>query len=51
MKALQLPDVKQVLFNSGLEVRTSSSEEFGAYLKSEFDKWAKLIKDAGIVAN
>ena len=51
VKALQSPDVKQVLLNSGLEVRTSSPEEFGAYLKSEFEKWAKVIKDAGIVAN
>jgi tripartite-type tricarboxylate transporter receptor subunit TctC len=51
VKALHAPDVKQALFNAGMEVRTSSPEEFGAYLKSEFEKWAKVIKDAGIVAN
>jgi len=43
--------VKQLLLAQGLEVRTSTPPEFGAYLKSEFDKWAKVIKDAGISAN
>ena len=51
VKALHAPDVKQILFSSGMEVRTSTPEEFGAYMKSEFEKWAKVIKDAGIVAN
>ena len=50
-RALLLPDVKQLLFIQGLEVRTSTPAEFGAYMKSEFDKWAKVIKDAGITAN
>jgi tripartite-type tricarboxylate transporter receptor subunit TctC len=50
-RALLLPDVKQLLFLQGLEVRTSTPAEFGAYMKSEFDKWAKVIKDAGISAN
>jgi tripartite-type tricarboxylate transporter receptor subunit TctC len=50
-RALVSPDVKQLLFNQGLEVRTSTPAEFGAYMKSEFDKWAKVIKDAGISAN
>jgi tripartite-type tricarboxylate transporter receptor subunit TctC len=50
-RALLTPDVKQLLFTQGLEVRTSTPAEFGAYMKSEFDKWAKVIKDAGISAN
>ncbi len=50
-RALLAPDVKLLLFNQGLEVRTSTPAEFGAYMKSEFDKWAKVIKDAGITAN
>ncbi len=51
VKALQTPDVKQTLLGQGLEVRTSSPAEFGAYMKSEHDKWAKVIKDSGISAN
>jgi tripartite-type tricarboxylate transporter receptor subunit TctC len=50
-RALLTPEVKQLLFTQGLEVRTSTPAEFGAYMKSEFDKWAKVIKDAGISAN
>jgi len=51
VRALHTADVKQALLTQGLEVRTSTPQEFGAYMKSEFDKWAKVIKDAGIVAN
>ena len=50
-RALLAPDVKQLLLTQGLEVRTSTPAEFGAYMKSEFDKWAKVIKDAGLTAN
>jgi tripartite-type tricarboxylate transporter receptor subunit TctC len=50
-RALHAPDVKQLLLTQGLEVRTSTPQEFGAYIQSEFDKWAKVIKDAGIIAN
>jgi tripartite-type tricarboxylate transporter receptor subunit TctC len=50
-RALMAPEVKQLLLSQGLEVRTSTPAEFGAYMKSEFDKWAKVIKDAGITAN
>ena len=51
VRALQSADVKELLFKQGLEVHTSTPAEFGAYMKSEFDKWAKVIKDAGISAN
>ncbi len=50
-RALMSADVKQLLFTQGLEVRTSTPQEFGAYQKSEFDKWARVIKDAGMTAN
>lgn len=50
-RALHATDVTQLLLAQGLEVRTSTPQEFGAYMKSEFDKWARVIRDAGIVAN
>jgi tripartite-type tricarboxylate transporter receptor subunit TctC len=40
-----------LLLTQGLEVRTSTPAEFQAYIKSEYEKWAKVIKTAGIVAN
>jgi tripartite-type tricarboxylate transporter receptor subunit TctC len=51
VRALQSPDVKQMLFIQGLEVRTSTPQEFGAYMKSEYDKWGKLIAAIGAKAN
>ena len=51
VRALHAPDVTQLLLAQGLEVRTSTAQEFGSYMRSEYDKWAKVIKDAGIRAN
>ena len=50
-RALNTSEVRQVLTLQGLDVRTSSSQEFGAYMKSEFDKWARVIQTAGLKAN
>jgi len=34
----------------GADVVDSTSEEFGAFMKAESAKWAKLIKEANIRA-
>lgn len=39
------------LLKLGLEVWTSTPEAFGAYIKSEYDKWGRIIREAGITAN
>jgi tripartite-type tricarboxylate transporter receptor subunit TctC len=49
-KVLTMPDVKQFLFNQGLDAHPTTPEEFGAYIKSETAKWAKVVKAAGIKA-
>ena len=46
--ALSLPDIKEFLFNQGLDAAPGTPEELGAYMKSEMAKWAKVIKAAGI---
>jgi len=46
--ALLLPDIKQFLFNQGLDAAPGTPEDFAAYIKSETAKWAKVIKAAGI---
>lgn len=51
VKALHSPEVTQLLLAQGLEVKTSTPQEFGSYMHSEYDKWAKVVRDAGIVAN
>ena len=46
-KILAMPDVKTTLFNQGLDPAPGTPEQFGAYIKSERAKWAKVIKESG----
>jgi len=47
-RALQLPEVKQLLVAQGLEPVGSTPEQFADYIRGELAKHAKLIKDAGL---
>lgn len=47
-RALNRPETKKLLFDSGLEAVGNSPEEFAALLKSEYAKWGKLIKSLDI---
>ncbi len=47
VKALQMTDVKERLTSQGFESRTSTPEEFAAYIKSEMVKWAAIVKASG----
>jgi len=49
--AMNVPEVKAFLLQQGLEVSTSTPEELGRYMKSEFEKWSKLIAEAKIQAD
>ncbi len=48
VKALALPDVKERLGNVGFELVGSTPEAFGAYIKTETTKWAKVVKSSGV---
>lgn len=48
--ALQVPEVRQRLLESGLVATGSTVEEFGAFVPSESRKWAKLAKERGLKA-
>lgn len=45
---LNSPDVQKQLLTLGAEPDGSSSQAFTAFVQSEFDKWANVIKKAGI---
>ncbi len=47
-RALSLPDVVEKLATAGVEIQTTSPEEWGRFVKSEIEKWAKVVKTAGI---
>jgi tripartite-type tricarboxylate transporter receptor subunit TctC len=46
--ALGLPEVREALAKQGAEPVLTTPEEFAAYIKADFDKWAKVVKQAGI---
>lgn len=46
-KALQDPEVKRKLASQGAEVKGSTPEEFGAYIREEMVRWGKVVKDSG----
>lgn len=48
VRIMARPDVKQTLASMGIDAYTSTPEELGDYVKSEIQKWARLVKDAGI---
>lgn len=48
VRALKTADVKQRLANDGADPVGSTPEEFGAFIRAETTKWAKMIKDIGI---
>ena len=48
---LNMPDVKERFLSVGIEVVTSSPEQFAAAIKSDIAKWSKVIKDADIKVN
>ncbi len=47
LKAMALPEVKDVAAKAGFEVVTSSPAELGTFVKVEIEKWAKVVKASG----
>ena len=47
-RALRAPDVRERLAADGAEPSPSTPEQFGAYIKTEIDKWTKVIRSANI---
>ena len=47
-RALENPQIKQALLRSGLEAAPGTPDAFGAYMKAEYEKWGKLIKEVGV---
>ena len=47
-KAIKVQDVRDRLATEGLEPLGSSPEEFAALIKSEIEKWSRVVRSAGI---
>jgi tripartite-type tricarboxylate transporter receptor subunit TctC len=48
VKALQDPEVKKRFADLGVEAVSSTPEQFSAFIRAETEKYAKLIREAGI---
>lgn len=51
VKVLNAPEVKDRFAKQGVEVRTSTPEQFGEFLRAEVSRWAKVVQDANIKAD
>ncbi|MGH8617537.1 MAG: Bug family tripartite tricarboxylate transporter substrate binding protein [Burkholderiales bacterium] len=47
-RVIELPDVRQRLVNQGGEVLGGTPEEFGAFMRSEIERWSKIIKQLNL---
>src|SRR5881396_2568665 len=50
-RIIQEPAVRDQFARQGLEVRTMTSEQFAAILRSDVAKWGKIIRDIGVRAD
>jgi len=48
---MALPDVRKRVSDLGADIVADSPKEFSAYIRSEIDKWGKVIKAAHITVN
>ena len=47
-KVLQMPDIRDIWASQGADVGGQPPAEFAAFVRSEIEKWAKVVKTAGI---
>lgn len=50
-KITRMPDVRRTLAPMGAELASDTPDKFGAFIRSEIVKWAKVVKAAGLKAN
>src|SRR5512134_2134700 len=51
VKILNDPAVRKALLAQGMEPAPSTREQLAAYIKREYDTWARVVKEANITAN
>jgi tripartite-type tricarboxylate transporter receptor subunit TctC len=51
VKALSDAEVRKRLLEAGAEASPGTPDQFGAFVKAEIGKWAKVVKDANIKAD
>jgi tripartite-type tricarboxylate transporter receptor subunit TctC len=50
-RILSQPEAKKLMASAGVDVATSSPEEFTRLLQGELDRWGKVVKETGATVN
>jgi tripartite-type tricarboxylate transporter receptor subunit TctC len=50
-KTLSTPEAKKLMTSAGVDVATSTPEEFGALMQAELDRWGKVVRETGATVN
>ena len=51
VKILQLPDVKEKLAATGAEVIANTPEQFAANIRTDVEKWRRMVRETSAKAN
>jgi len=49
-KVLKIPAVQERLSQMGVQVASSSPDEFGKFIRNEVDRWGKVVRENNIKA-
>lgn len=50
-KALSTPEARKLVNSAGVDVALSTPEEFAALMKSELERWGKVVRETGATVN
>ncbi len=50
-KALSTPEARKLVNSAGVDVALTSPEEFAALMKSELERWGKVVRETGATVN
>jgi tripartite-type tricarboxylate transporter receptor subunit TctC len=50
-RVLSHPDARKLMASAGVDVATSTPEEFGALMQSELERWGKVVRETGATVN
>jgi tripartite-type tricarboxylate transporter receptor subunit TctC len=51
VRVMRLPDAQAQFAQQGVEVYTSTPEQFAAQIRTDLEKWSKVVRSARITAD
>jgi tripartite-type tricarboxylate transporter receptor subunit TctC len=50
-RLLSTAESRKLMSSAGVDVATSTPEEFGALMQAELDRWGKVVRETGATVN